>query len=68
MLLVPCVQNLSVLIAFVGENNLGGIIKAWILTNISKISKDSIYKQNRPKQYVLFLGLQNSGVELKDSK
>lgn len=62
------VQNLSVLIALIGENKLGGIMKAWILNNISKISKDSIYKQNKPKQYVSFLGLQNSGVELKDSK
>lgn len=44
------VQNLSVLIEFIGENILGGIIKAWILTKISKISKYSIYKHNKGKQ------------------
>lgn len=62
------VQNLSVLIEFIGENNLGEIIKAWILTKISKISKESVYKHNRAKQQVLLLGLQKSVVESKDRK
>lgn len=34
---------------FLDENNLGGIIKAYILTKISKISKDSTYKWNKNK-------------------
>jgi len=31
----------------IGENNLGRIIKACLLTKISKISKDSTYKWNK---------------------
>lgn len=36
-------------IEFVYESNLGGIFRAYILTEISKISKDSTNKWNKIK-------------------